>query len=147
MSARRGLSDDVKTAIVQALACYEMPSDVVRLIREDFDVEVSRQAVETYDPTKHAGAALSPAYRAIFEATRDRYLSEAGKIGIAHQPVRLRNLQRLAGKAEAAGNLALAASITEQAAKEIGGFYARHRPQGRRMSGNEWVPESIGRAG
>ncbi len=123
MSNRVELPDDVKRAIVQALACYDTPSDVARMVKDDFGLVVSRQAVERYDPTKRAGATLSPEMRAIFDATRARLLSDLAEIGIAHRTVRLRRLQRLADKAESMGAMALAAKMLEQAAREMGGTF------------------------
>ncbi len=124
---RAGLPDDVRTFIVQALACWDTPSEVVKAVKETFDLTVSRQAVEAYDPTKRAGAALAPAHRALFDATRAAFLADAATIGIAHRAVRLRTLGRLADRAEAMGNLALAAEILEQAAKEVGNAFTNKR--------------------
>lgn len=123
MSDRVELSDDVKTAIVQALACYDTPSDVARLVKEDFGLVVSRQAVERYDPTKRAGVDLSAEFKAIFEATRSAFLKETAAVGVSHRVVRLRRLQRLADKAESMGAMALAAKLLEQAAREMGGTF------------------------
>ena len=123
MSERTGLPDEVKIAIVQALACFDTPSEVARTVKDGFDLVVSRQAVEVYDPTKQAGAALGPEMRAIFEATRARFLAETAAIGVSHRAVRLRRLQRLADKAEAMGSIAMAAKLLEQAAREMGGTF------------------------
>lgn len=48
------LTDDVKAFIVQALACFDTPSQVVDAVREGFGTEVSRMQVQSYDPTKKA---------------------------------------------------------------------------------------------
>ena len=123
MSDRVELSDEVKRAIVQALACYDTPSDVVKAIGDGFGLVVSRQAVERYDPTKRAGATLSAELRAIFETTRAAFLKETATVGIAHRVVRLRRLDRMLDRAESMGNLALAAKLLEQAAREMGGTF------------------------
>ncbi len=60
-------------------------------------------------------------------ATRAAFLADAATIGIAHRAVRLRTLGRLADRAEAMGNLALAAEILEQAAKEVGNAFTNKR--------------------
>ena len=49
------LSDPVKLALVQALACYDTPSQEAELVKQEFGIEVRRQQVATYDPTKGAG--------------------------------------------------------------------------------------------
>ena len=96
-------------------------------MRETFGLAVSRQAVEAYDPTKRAGVALAPVHRAMFEATRAAFLADSAAIGISHRAVRLRTLQRLADRAEAMGNIAMAASLLEQAAKEVGNAFTNKR--------------------
>jgi hypothetical protein len=124
---RAGLPDEVRAFIVQALACWDTPSEVVKAVKETFGLAVSRQAVEAYDPTKRAGAALAPAHRALFEATRAAFLADSATIGISHRAVRLRTLDRLADRAEAMGNIALAAELLEQAAKEVGNAFTNKR--------------------
>ena len=124
---RAGLPDEVRAFIVQALACWDTPSEVVKAVKETFGLVVSRQAVEAYDPTKRAGAALAPAHRALFEATRAAFLADSAAIGISHRAVRLRTLERLADRAEAMGNIAMTASLLEQAAKEVGNAFTNKR--------------------
>lgn len=121
------LPDEVKTFIVQQLACFDAPSVVARAVKEEFGAEVSRQAVEAYDPNKVQGKNLSPEYRALFERTRETFLTDQAAIGISHRMVRLRRLQRLSDKAEAQGNVMLAAALMEQAAKECGGAFTNKR--------------------
>lgn len=124
---RASLPDDVRTFIVQALACFDRPSEVAKAVKEEFGLTVSRQAVEAYDPTKRAGAELSAEHRAVFEATRSTFLQRTAEIGISHRAVRLRAIERLANRAEAMGNITLAAELLEQAAKEMGGAFTNKR--------------------
>jgi hypothetical protein len=121
------LDDPAKLFIVQALACFDTPQQVADAVREEFGVEISRVQVQGYDPTKRAGDRLSKKLKAIFEATRKRFLDEVEKVPIASQTYRLRNLQRLHEKAQQRGNMALAAALLEQAAKEVGGVYTNRR--------------------
>jgi hypothetical protein len=69
----------------------------------------------------------APRHRAIFEATRAEFLRQTSTIPIANLTVRLRMLQRLSAQAERQGNIALAAQLVQQAAKEIGGAFTRRR--------------------
>lgn len=125
--AQNALSDEVKTFIVQQLACFDTPSVVAKAVKDDFGIDIARQSVEAYDPGKRAGVALSEAYREIFAATRKAFLMSTAEIGISHRSVRLRTLQRLAEKAERQGNMALVASLLEQAAKEAGNSFTNKR--------------------
>ncbi|WP_169194944.1 DUF2280 domain-containing protein [Devosia sp. MC1541] len=125
--AKGKLSDDVKTFIVQSLACFDTPSVVVAAVKQEFGEVITRQSVEGYDPNKRAGANLSEKWKSLFEETRKTFLEDTSKIAISHRAVRLRALQRMAEKAETQGNMALAANLMEQAAKEVGDSYTNRR--------------------
>lgn len=125
--AKSKISAEVKTFIVQSLACFDTPSTVVEALKREFAVTVSRQMVEAYDPTKKAGGDLAAIWRDLFKSTRDEFLADTGKIAISHRAVRLRGLQRMAEKAEAQGNMVLAASLMKQAAEEMGNAYTNRR--------------------
>jgi hypothetical protein len=122
------LSDDVKTFIVQALACFDTPSQVSDAVKEQFGVSLARQQCEGYDPTKKSAHGLAKKWRELFEETRKQFLDETGRIPIANQAYRLRVLDRLVVKAEKQGNAAMVSQLLEQAAKESGGaFTNKHR--------------------
>lgn len=123
------LTDDVKAFIVQALACFDTPSQVVDAVREEFGIDVTRMQVQAYDPTKKAAArGLGKKWVEMFEATRARFLKETADIPIASQSFRLRALQKMYEKTASRGNVVVAAQLIEQAAKETGGmFMNRHR--------------------
>lgn len=121
------LNDEARTFVVQCLACFDPPSVVAAAVKKEFSFSVSPQACEAYDPTKRAGTKLSDKWRRLFEETRKTFLEDTSKIGASHKAVRLRALQRMAEKAENMGNLTLAASLYEQAAKEMGNAYTNTR--------------------
>jgi hypothetical protein len=133
MAEATELPDAVKTFIVHALACFDSPSTVAASVKEEFDgLTVTRQRVHTYDPTKKAGEGLGAELKAVFEATRKAFLEETAAIGIANKAVRLRKLDRIAQKAEAAGNHVMVMGACEAAAKEVGGaFTNRHELTGK----------------
>lgn len=114
------LTEDIKTAIVQGLACYDTPSQVAEMVKNEFGVTISRQQVEVYDPNKKASKGMAKKWQELFVATRDAFLKDTAKIGIAHRAVRLRRLDRMSNRAEERGNMPLAAQLIEQAAKEVG---------------------------
>ncbi|MEX5591058.1 DUF2280 domain-containing protein, partial [Pseudomonas urmiensis] len=45
------LTPEIKIFIVQALACFDSPSQVAEAVKANFGVTVSRQQVEIHDPT------------------------------------------------------------------------------------------------
>jgi hypothetical protein len=127
MAAPDELPDEIKEFIVGQLACWQTPSAVAATVKADYGIDITRQRVEAYDPTKVAGKALSDKLKALFEESRGRYLADTAEIGIAQQTFRLRLLDRMAQKAESAGNMGMAAQLAEQAAKEMGGAYTNRR--------------------
>lgn len=121
------LSNDVKAFIVQALACFDTPSQVVEAVQKEFSVTVTRQQVETHDPTKYSGKGLAKRWVTLFEDTRKRFREETADIPIANRAYRLRALGRMVEKAESMRNLALTAQLLEQAAKEVGDVYVNRQ--------------------
>jgi hypothetical protein len=125
--AKGKLSVEVQTFVVQSLACFDSPSVVVAAVKQEYGETITRQAVENYDPNKKAGANLAGKWRQLFAETRKTFLEDTAGIAISHRAVRLRALQRMAEKAETQGNMVLAASLMEQAAKEVGNAYTNRR--------------------
>lgn len=127
MPANRKLTVEQQTFIVQAQACFDTPATVVKAVKEEFKIEVSRQLVEMYDPTKRCAERLGKRWRELFAETRKTFLEDTSKIGISHKAVRLRALDRMAARAEQQGNVRLAADVLKQAAEEVGGVYTNRR--------------------
>ncbi|HEC2598590.1 TPA: DUF2280 domain-containing protein [Klebsiella michiganensis] len=118
------LKPEVKAFIIQMLACYDTPSQVVEAVQKDFGIAITRQQVETHDPTKVSGKTLAKKWVDLFNATRDRFLNEISDIPIANKAYRLRVLQRMSTNAENMKNIGMTAQLLEQAAKEVGDAYS-----------------------
>lgn len=121
------LSEAEKRFIVQALACYDTPTQVVDAVKEEFGTVLDRGHVGCYDPTKVAGKQLAKKWRDLFEETRKRFRKEVAEIPIADQAYRLRQLQRMLQDAMSRKNVVLASQLLEQAAKEAGGAFSNRR--------------------
>ncbi|MDU6413467.1 DUF2280 domain-containing protein [Mixta calida] len=117
------LSTEVKSFIVQSLACFEPPSKVVEMVKAEFDVQVSRQQVSQYSPGNAMAEKLSQKWVDLFNVTRERFQQEIAAIPIANKAYRLRMLDRMATRTEGMKNFALTAQLIEQAAKECGDAY------------------------
>lgn len=120
----------VKRYITQALACFDTPSQVIAAVKDEFGIDVPRQQVHSYDPTKVQGKNLSKELRELFDSTRARFISDVEAIPVAQQSYRLRQIQRLTEVALSRNNAALAAQLLEQAAKEVGGAFTNRREVG-----------------
>lgn len=121
------LKDEVKHFIVQALACYDTPSQVAEAVKQEFGLEITRQQCALYDPEKYVARNLSAKWKALFAATRKKFIDEVSRIPIANRSYRVRALGRMARRAEDSKNLALAAQLIEQAAKEVGDIFVNRR--------------------
>lgn len=121
------LNNEVKAFIVQALACFDTPSQVAETVKREFNIEVSRQQVETHDPTKRCSKTLAKRWVTLFHDTRQRFREETADIPIANRAYRLRALGRIVEKAENMRNLGLALQVLEQAAKEVGDVYVNRQ--------------------
>lgn len=118
------LKPEIKAFIVQSVACFDTPSQVVESVLKEFGVQITRQQVEQNDPTKVSGKGLAQKWVDLFNRTRDRFLNEISDIPIANKAYRLRVLQRMSTTAEGMKNLGMTAQLLEQAAKEVGDAYS-----------------------
>lgn len=118
------LKPEIKAFIVQSVACFDTPSQVVESVLKEYGVQITRQQVEQNDPTKISGKGLAQKWVDLFNATRDRFLNEISDIPIANKAYRLRVLQRMSTTAEGMKNLGMTAQLLEQAAKEVGDAYS-----------------------
>jgi hypothetical protein len=121
------LTEKVKLHIVQALACFDTPTQASKSVQAEFGLAVSPQQCEAYDPHKRTGNRLSEKYKKIFEATRKAFLEDTSLIGVSHRAVRLRTLQRLIDRCESSGNVPLTAQLLEQVAKETGDSFTNRQ--------------------
>lgn len=121
------LTEPQKLYLIERLACFDTPSEIVRAIKQDLDLTVAPQQVCSYDPTTIAGRRLSGELKLVFEETRKRFLNNLSDIPIANQAYRLRRLQQMADDPANRRNHRLVSDLLEQAAKEAGGFYTNKR--------------------
>ena len=114
------LSNEVKSFIVQGLATYMTPTQVVDAVADEFGETVVRQTVAKHDPTKPAGKDLGQEWVELFHECRKTFQEDLQAIPIANKAYRLNMLDRMARDAEKSKNRPLAASLLEQAAKDVG---------------------------
>lgn len=121
------LTEEAKITLVQALACYDTPSQAAEAVALAHDIKVDRMQAAKYDPTKPAGRNLGKKLVDLFHATREAFKTEAAQVPIAMQSYRLKVLQRQLERAEKQGNQAMVSTLLEQAAKEVGGAFTNRR--------------------
>ena len=121
------MTDEVKAFVVQALASFDTPTQVVELVKAEYGLTLTPQGVQAYDPTRYSGRRLAAKWRVLFEQARKAFIEDTSTIPIAHRSSRLRALQRMATAAERKGNYPLAAALNKQAAEEMGNAYTNRR--------------------
>lgn len=120
------LNDKQKTFIVQELACFQTYSEVAAAVKELFGVEIQRQQVYLYDPTKNK---VAQKWQEIFKAARAKFLEETAEIAIANKSYRLRELDKIYQNQKSAKsqNTKAMKDTLEQAAKESGDAFTNKR--------------------
>ncbi|WP_287906534.1 DUF2280 domain-containing protein [Acinetobacter sp.] len=119
------ITKKVKLFIVRLLAEFETPTQASKAVKEVFNLEVSPQQCEAYDPTKRIGQDLSQEFRDLFFVYRRKANEELEAIPIANKRYRLQLLQQLVEKFP--DNPVLTPKWAEQAAKEMGGQYTNRQ--------------------
>jgi hypothetical protein len=66
-----------------------MPSQVVKAVKDEFGLEVSRQRVHFFDPTTRAGRALNEDLKTLFFETREKAKQDLDSIPSFHKAIRL----------------------------------------------------------
>ena len=120
------LPEVVKRRIVEHLACYYSPAEVVKLIHEEFDVVLTLRHVRAYDPSTFQFAG-GPRWQGYHAQARKRFENETAEIPISHRAYRLRRLGQIHDRALESGALIVAMNALEQAAKEVGGLLTNQR--------------------
>ena len=119
------LSEPVKIFIVQALACRDTPQEVVTLVKQEYDIDVSRSQCQNYDPTKYSGRNLSKKFVDLFNETRKKFDEGLIDIPIANKHFRLRQYDKLLAKNSK--NAVMSLSILKQAAQDLGGQFTNRQ--------------------
>jgi hypothetical protein len=113
-----------KVFIVRVLAEFMTPTQVVEDIKVKLGVDVSPQQVETYDPTKVAGADLSQEFVDLFHEARKQYIAQPiYNIEGANDIVQLKVLSTLFIKKQ--NNTRDAIKLSDQMQKIVKGHYEK----------------------
>lgn len=119
------ITKKVKLFIVRMLAEFETPTQASKSVKEIFNLNVTPQQCEAYDPTKRIGQDLSQELRDKFFEYRRLANEELEAIPIANKRYRLQLLQGLVDNFP--NNPVLIPKWTEQAAKEMSNHYSNDK--------------------
>lgn len=122
------LTEHQKAWIVTQWARMRYANQIRKEFAEVFGVEIDRKQVHTYNPKAGSNYGRGQAkWHALFEEEREKFLAEVNAIPISNAAVRLDRLETMCVAAMEKGNAPLAASMIEQAAKEVGGLFTNRR--------------------
>lgn len=117
------LNQKHKIFIVRSLAQWNTPTETAELVRQEFDITISRQQCEAYDPTKRTGQNLSKVLADEFHKTREQFRKSTDDLPLANLAVRLRHYENLLNNPQNKRNSALLLNILKQVAEDVGGKY------------------------
>ena len=89
------LREPIKIFIVQSLACFDTPQQVADAVKQEFGIEIERQQVASYDPTKSTGRNLSKKLKDLFHKTRSDFKENIEDIPIANKAFHFKELQQI----------------------------------------------------
>jgi hypothetical protein len=118
-------SEETKLVVVQLLAQFVRPAQVVEALAED-GIQTDIRQVGGYDPTRPYFEA-GDKWRQIFDATRKKFIEELETIPAANRAFRINLLQEAALTARAKGESGTMASMLRQIAEETGGVLTNRR--------------------
>lgn len=120
------LSDEHKTEIVLLFARFRSAAEVTAEINERFGLDMVIQQAVKYDPERPSFEA-GDRWRTLHDLARREFIENVTAIPVANQSYRLELLQRGIKDAVKRGKWTIAASLAEQAAKEVGGVLTNQR--------------------
>ena len=89
------LSAGLQAEVVTRLAAYESPYAIARSLKREHGIDIRRQSVERYDPSRYAGRGLAEKWATLFRQTRERLYGE-GVINYVNRTKRFVALDRVA---------------------------------------------------
>jgi hypothetical protein len=116
------LTPTVQSFVVQQLAWYRTPAQVVEDVQQEYGVEVSRSQVQYYHPEK-GGRGPKEEWKEQFYDLREAIRKGRVDVAIGQEAWRLQQLMLIYRKLMHMGHYLGAAEILEQAAKDEGGKY------------------------
>jgi hypothetical protein len=122
MAHRGKLTVEQQLYVVEELARYRRPSDIVVAVRETFGVEITRQTVHGYHP--EFNPKLGNRWREAFAEARERFKADRDAHPVACLSYRLQEISRIYLDARSP---AFQLRALEQAAREMGGAYTNRR--------------------
>jgi hypothetical protein len=121
----RKLKPEQQVFIVQCLARFMSPTEVVLAVKEEFSFEIKRELVRHYNPEQSDDVAEQ--WKTLFEQERKTFLEKIERIGVSHLVDRLDQIQGVIARARRTRNDDLLLRALRQAAEDEGGAYTNKK--------------------
>lgn len=122
------LSERQKLVVVQALAEFLSPTEVVEMVNSQYGINLSLTAVMHYDPRTAQGANLAAGLKEHFWKCREKFRDDMyNTVPYANRVVRLRSLSQYVDKLAKGGNVLGAAELLKQLAQDEGQMFTNRR--------------------
>jgi len=112
------LNDRLKEYVVERLAGFDSPGAIVKSLREEFGVTITRQSIEQYHALRRPRCAEK--WKLQFVATRRAIIEGKAERGAANKMVRLRWRENMVLRAMEREDFALADRLLNSIASEVG---------------------------
>ena len=112
------LNDRLKEYVVERLAGFDSPGAIVKSLREEFGVTITRQSIEQYHALRRPRCAEK--WKLLFVATRRAIIEGKAERGAANKMVRLRWRENMVLRAMEREDFALADRLLNSIASEVG---------------------------
>ena len=120
------LTEEHKKHIVLSFARYTRPADIMRSLKDDFGIIVPQDQLTRYNPER-ASYNVGPKWKAVWDAEREAYLTDADRVPISKQAYRIAVLQETLKEAKKIHNHKLVLEILRAAGEEMGGLLTNER--------------------
>ena len=107
----------------------KLPQQVVEAVKQEYKIEITRQQVALYDPTKVAGRNLSKKLKDLFTRTCKDFRANIEDIAIANKAFRLKELQGMYD--DSGKNKGLKQNLLKQAFQETDGRVTKQEITGK----------------
>ncbi len=132
-STNSKLTDITRAFLVREMACFASPMEAADALKEKFDITVTPQAAQHYDPLHNGGSKPAKKWTELFALAREAFLDDVKRsVPYANKSVRIRELARAAQIYKQSKNYMAMARVLEQIAKEVGNVHTnRHEFTGK----------------
>ena len=122
------LRDYHRTFLVREFACFATPMEAADALKEKYDIEITPQGAQHYQPDSSSGCTLAQKWVELFGVARKAFLDDVEtRVPEAYKAVRIHELAKASRTFKKKGNYMAMADMFERIAKEVGNVHTNRR--------------------